>query len=255
MSAGLQRAGGQAPTCHIGVGATLWSDMTTSAPSEPFVLDSVLSILTGTVGGGEVRLRWSDDEPGRPPGVSERSVEHSLIERARDGDDAALDQLCRREWLGVLRLVRASVANPEEAEEVTQEVFTRAIASLPRFRITDAPFQAYLAQIARNLLRDRWRRARVSPEVDEEVPDRPTGEAVPEAVVLASDQRQVLLNAIEHLPHRYREVLRLRVLEGRTAAEIGAYWGRSPEAVRQIQHRALLALRGEMAAGGWGSVR
>jgi RNA polymerase sigma factor (sigma-70 family) len=82
------------------------------------------------------------------------------------------------------------------------------------------------------------------------MPDRPTSEPEPEAIVLVADERHLLLAALGRLPHRWREVLCLRILEGRTAAEIGVEWGRSPESVRQIQHRALLALRTEMADGG-----
>lgn len=241
--------------------ASLLQGVTTSLlpPPGTSVLESVLSFLAEPVEGGKVPRRW----PGRgrpspaPAGLGGQAlVEQALVEQARRGDGQALGRLCCNEWTGVLRMVRASVADPEEAEEVTQEVFARAIASLPRFVVTGAPFRAYLGQIARNLLRDRWRHEQACPTLERlghDAADRPSPEPPPEAVVLAADQRQVLLNAIQHLPPRYREVLRLRVIEGRSAAEIGAAWGRSPEAVRQIQHRAVLALRGEMAAGGWGA--
>ncbi|MHB1777174.1 MAG: RNA polymerase sigma factor [Acidimicrobiales bacterium] len=234
--------------------------MTTSLAPSPSPLDSVLSLLAD--GSGAETPRQPDGRPATDPCPAghQRAVrgtppfeERALVEEACGGDERALDRLCRREWHAVLRIVRGSVGDPEEAEEVTQEVFARAIASLPRFVVTDAPFQAYLAQIARNLLRDRWRREQSRPALEQDVPDGPAAGPAPEAAVLAADDRQVLLNAIRHLPPRYREVLRLRVIEGRTAAEIGAEWGRSPEAVRQIQHRAVLALRGEMAAGGWGA--
>ena len=134
-----------------------------------------------------------------------------------------------------------------EAEELTQEVFARAIASLPRFRYVGVPFRSYLSQIARNLLRDRWRQAQARPDMDGPVPDRATAELEPEAIVLAAAERHLLVEAMRRLPHRCREVLFLRVLEGRTATEIGVEWGRTPESVRQIQHRALTALRVEMA--------
>ncbi len=264
--AGSVRRCGEAASrspCHTACTYSLCRVVTSSVMPARSVLDSVLSVLAdppgtggGPVGSGE------DRQPGdhRQPGYDRRWVrpvdrpeERSLVEAACRGDERALDRLCRREWTGVLRVVRASVADPEEAEEIAQEVFTRAIASLPRFEVTGAPFHAYLSQIARNLLRDRWRHEQSCPRLERDVPDGPTTEPAPEAVVLATDERQVLLNAIQHLPPRYREVLRLRVIEGRTAVEIGVEWGRSPEAVRQIQHRAVLALRGEMAAGGWGS--
>lgn len=216
------------------------------------------SLLDGMMapGSGDVRIRWTDGAgglpPADPPSGWDSSMEQMLLQGACLGDEHALETLCRKEWYGVYRLVSASVTDATEAEELTQEVFARAIASLPRFRYVGVPFRSYLAQIARNLLRDRWRQAQARPTVgrEDEIPDRPAPEPEPEAIVLAADERYLLVAALGRLPRRCREVLYLRILEGRTAAEIGVEWGRTPEAVRQIQHRALLALRSEMSSGG-----
>jgi RNA polymerase sigma-70 factor, ECF subfamily len=202
--------------------------------------------------GGEIAIRWAnpdealvpDDGP-EPEGWDD-AVERMLVQSACQGDDDSLEALCRREWFAVYRLVSTSVPDAAEAEELTQEVFTRAIASLPRFRYVGVPFRSYLNQITRNLLRDRWRQTQARPDVDGPVPDRATAELEPEAIVLAAAERHLLVEAMRRLPHRCREVLFLRILEGRTAAEIGVEWGRTPESVRQLQHRALLALRAQM---------
>jgi RNA polymerase sigma-70 factor (ECF subfamily) len=203
--------------------------------------------------GGEVLIRWSEPEEGPAPDDEpepegwDHMVERMLVQSACQGDDDSLEALCRREWFVIFRLVSGSVPDVAEAEELTQEVFARAIASLPRFRYVGVPFRSYLSQIARNLLRDRWRQAQARPDMDGPVPDRATAELEPEAIVLAAAERHLLVEAMRRLPHRCREVLFLRVLEGRTATEIGVEWGRTPESVRQIQHRALSALRTEMA--------
>ena len=204
--------------------------------------------------GGDVVVRWTDGVG--PDGSNEqseswdRSMEQMLLESASLGDEDSLDALCRREWYPVFRLISASVPDAAEAEELTQEAFARAIAALPRFRYMGVPFRSYLGQIARNLLRDRWRQAQSRPEMERRLPDRATQDPEPEAIVLAAAERHLLVEALGRLPRRCQEVLCLRILEGRTAAEIGVEWGRTPESVRQLQHRALLALRTEMSSGG-----
>jgi RNA polymerase sigma-70 factor (ECF subfamily) len=204
--------------------------------------------------GGEIVIRWTDGA--ETTAVTDdtagwdRAMERMLVESACQGDEDSLDALCRRDWYAIFRLVSSSVRDPAEAEELTQEAFTRAIASLPRFRYVGVPFRSYLSQIARNLLRDRWRQAQSRPGMENQVPDRATVEPEPEAIVLAAAERHLLVEALGRLPRRCREVLYLRILEGRTAAEIGVEWGRTAESVRQLQHRALLALRAEMSSEG-----
>jgi len=222
----------------------------TSNAIDPYrsMLQSLLDGM-GSPRGGDVMIRWTDGDAHRSTD-EDRNLERMLVESACQGDEEALDTLCRREWYAIFRLVSASVLDTVEAEELTQEVFTRAIASLSRFRYIGVPFRSYLAQIARNLLRDRWRQAKTRPDLGARMPDRATADPQPDAIVLAADERHLLVEALGRLPRRCREVLCLRILEGRTAAEIGVEWGRSAESVRQLQHRALLALRAEMATGG-----
>src|SRR5690242_533267 len=81
-----------------------------------------------------------------------------LVRRAKAGDLGALEQLCSREWRPVYALVYASTRNPCDAEDLTQEVFLRALNAFDRYEPRDAPFRAYLATVARNLVRNRWRR-------------------------------------------------------------------------------------------------
>jgi RNA polymerase sigma-70 factor (ECF subfamily) len=72
-----------------------------------------------------------------------------------------------------------------------------------------------------------------------QLPDAGTG---PEATALADLERATLVAGLAGLPIDYQRVLRLRVLEGRPTAEVAAIFGRNPDAVRQLQHRALAAL-------------
>lgn len=170
-------------------------------------------------------------------------VEDSVLQKALAGDQRALEELCEREWRAVYGVVYHAVQNRAEAQDLTQEVFARALRSLHKYQVTDAPFRAFLVTIAKNLLRDRWRRKTpVIAQLDEASP-MPSPEPGPEPLVLRAIERETISRALESLPEDYEMVIRLRILEGMTSTETAALMSRSPEAVRQLQRRALGALR------------
>jgi RNA polymerase sigma-70 factor (ECF subfamily) len=177
-------------------------------------------------------------DPGSP-GLDDSVV----LSLARSGDQRALEALCRRAWRPVYRSFARYTSDPSEAEDLTQEVFLRALQALPQFTDRGVPYTAYLLRIAANLARDRWRAgpARVVPVG--EIPDRPSPGRGPDGLVIDSDRRAALLSALDQLGADQRAVIRLRIIEGRTASEVGALTNRSPAAVRQLQARAVAALR------------
>jgi len=167
----------------------------------------------------------------------------TLLRLARSGDQHALDALCRRNWKPVYRSFARLTSNPAEAEDLTQEVFLRALRSLPGFEDRGLPFAAYLLQIARNLARDRWRAKPAQPLVTQDLPDRAATGPGPDNLAVASDHRAALASALDRLSPDHRAVLRLRILEGRSTSEVAMIFHRSQPAVRQLQVRALAALR------------
>lgn len=215
--------------------------------------------------GGTVVVRWTDGRSG-PYGEWDHSIERMLLQSACAGDDEALDLLLRHEWYGVYQLVARNEPEGGRAEELVQEVFTRAIASLDRVWSLGVPLRSYLAQVTHRLLRDK-RPAAGAPAPapggipgdfgEPEPPDLvvlPATEArstalgrEPVVVVLSADDRPRVVDALDRLPRQCRELLWLRLVEGRTETEIGVEWGRTPESVRDLQRRALVALRAGLA--------
>jgi RNA polymerase sigma-70 factor (ECF subfamily) len=92
-------------------------------------------------------------------------VEDELLQLVQRRVPAALEEICRHEWRPIYQLIYRTVQNRAEAQDLTQEVFLRALRSLNRYESTDTPIHAYLVTIALNLLRDRWRR-HVQPSAD-----------------------------------------------------------------------------------------
>jgi RNA polymerase sigma-70 factor, ECF subfamily len=196
----------------------------------------------------EYAVTTQDNPRGQAPPVAvgparEEAADSVLLRRARSGDPRALDELCRRNWKPVYRCFARLTRNPAEAEDLTQEVFLRALRSLPQFEDRGLPFTAYLLQIARNLARDRWRTRPGRLVVTGDVPDRAVTGPGPESLAVDSARREALLSALDRLTPDHRAVLRLRILEGRATSEVAILIHRSQPAVRQLQVRALAALR------------
>ena len=155
---------------------------------------------------------------------------------------ADVQTFCEQYWLPVYRVVYRSCRSRGEAEELTQEVFARALAA----HEGGLPSGAYLIQTARNLAVDRWRADQRRPDVDALDDDMVSDAPGPEAITEADEERRAILAALDALPDRYSEVLRLRLQEGKSPREVGALMNLTPNAVRQLQFRAVQALRGKL---------
>jgi RNA polymerase sigma-70 factor, ECF subfamily len=183
--------------------------------------------------------------PRRPEAADgqEAADDTALLTLARSGDRAALETLCRRNWRPVFRSFARYTTDPAEAEDLTQEVFLRALRALPNFADRGVPYTAYLLTIAANIARDRWRAGPFRPVPVGDVPERTDPEPGPARRAVESEQRAALARALDSLAPDQRRVLRLRILERRSSAEVAAVTHRSLAAVRQLQVRALAALR------------
>jgi RNA polymerase sigma-70 factor, ECF subfamily len=116
-------------------------------------------------------------------------------------------------------LARWLVRNGDDAEDIVQEALTRALQYFDGFRAGDA--RAWLLRIVRNTSY-RWlqkNRARQPVEFDEAIHAIPEGPN-PEALMLQNAGGQLIEQAMNALPARFREVLVLRELQGLTYKEI-----------------------------------
>jgi RNA polymerase sigma-70 factor, ECF subfamily len=171
-----------------------------------------------------------------------------LVRQAQSGNSAALEEICRREWRPVYDLVYRTVQNHDEAQDLTQEVFLRAVRSISTFQDAGRSMHGWLVTIALNLLRDRWRRHRPMVYLEDAGPLRDPDIGPEQQVIVDLDRRQIL-DALSALPDDYQIVLRLRLLESRSSNDVAALMGRTPEAVRQLQRRALMSLRSALREG------
>lgn len=176
------------------------------------------------------------------PGHSD-ATDYDLLRRAAGGERQAFELVYRRYQQVVYRFARAMTSRPDAAEDVTQEVFIALIKELPRYDPARAEFTTYLYGIARNLSRDRWRRAqrRLSRETIS-LERRRTNDDPFQQLERAQAAAQVH-RALRALPLRYREVIILCDLHELTYAEAALVVRSSVSAVRARLHRARHLLR------------
>ena len=190
-----------------------------------------------------------DGRPNDPAGPSVQADERSnegdaaLAARASAGDAEAFGALYDRYVEAVYRYVYYRVRNEAEAEDVTSDVFFKALRAMPRYQPRQ-PFLAWLYRISRNAVIDRVRRRR--PQVPfEDALRHPGADRVvdPYAGLDVLSDRAALRTAIAKLTPLQQEVIILRYVEGLDTKEIGRIVGRRDGAVRGIEFRALGMLR------------
>ena len=173
----------------------------------------------------------------------------ALAQRARDGDPQAFAALYDQYFELVYRYVYYRVRQIEEAEDVTSEVFFRALRAMPRYEPRQ-PFLAWLYRIARNAVIDRARAARPRVSFEDALAHPDAGDHVidPDARILATDRRARLKTALGTLTAEQQEVVILRFVEGLSAEEVGKIMGKRAGTVRGLQFRALQALKKNITA-------
>ncbi|HZU13100.1 MAG TPA: sigma-70 family RNA polymerase sigma factor [Chloroflexota bacterium] len=169
--------------------------------------------------------------------------ERALVRAARNDPDA-FGELCRRYAPDLYRYLRLRVGNDEDAADLTQQVFVRALAALPRYRERGAPFGAWLFRIARNLVTDAYRRQRPAVSWDGMAEALHCPEADnPEIAALRREEASRLQTAVRHLRDDERELIALRFVAGLTLAEIAAVIGTSRSSVDRRIARILQSLK------------
>lgn len=145
----------------------------------------------------------------------------------------------------IYRWFYRDTGDAESAADLTAQVFVQALQSLHRYQPQQsASFRSWLYTIARNLLRDSWRRYRPMSEPPELVDGSPG----PEDIAIHRSEMEEFRSALSELPERQREIVELR-LSGLSMREIAEIQDVSENAVKTAQSRAFKTLRTHMTKG------
>jgi RNA polymerase sigma-70 factor (ECF subfamily) len=175
-----------------------------------------------------------------------------LIVQIQGGDREAYATVYMRYFDRIYSYLRLALRDAYEAEDATQQVFMRAMESLPAYEPT-RPFRAWLFAIARNTAIDELRRrGRLVAEDPEQLDQRREHRKPAETEVwgLSWVSDRDLLHLVDRLPLVQRQVLFFRYALDLPASEVAAILDTTPENVRQLHSRGLRFLRDRLSALG-----
>lgn len=191
--------------------------------------------------------------------AQEVALDRILVDRFKNGDAAAFDEMVGRYWNRIYSMVHQLLRNPQDAEEVTQDAFIRAHRGLDHFR-GESAFSTWLYQIATNLARNRywywWRRKRdhsvsidapIGPENDLTLADViPAEVETPDDVTVTQEFVNRIGSGMDRLGAKHREILILRNVKNLSYEEIADILGISIGTVKSRIARAREALRSKL---------
>lgn len=170
------------------------------------------------------------------------ATEHSLIDRCRQGDEAAFRELVDQYKGLVFSLISRSVVNRARAEELAQDVFLKVYRGLPYFR-GESKLSTWIYRIVINVLTQE-RPDVATASLDEEDEDRPKRDPGADdrafADVLLKDRLQ---KAIERLPLQYQVLVNGHYLKGMRYEDLAEALDLPMGTVKTHLHRAKRRLR------------
>lgn len=165
--------------------------------------------------------------------------EQALVEAAKR-DPSRFGALYEAHFERIYAFIASRVRDRSVAEDLTAEVFRHALGAIQSFQWRGVPFVAWLYRIAAHEIADHV--AKQTREQQGSIVDSEPSVDEAERV----EQRATLFRLVDELPPDQRRVIVMRFAEERSIREIAAELGRSEGAVKQLQWRALQALRARM---------
>ena len=179
----------------------------------------------------------------------------SFIDKLREGDAAAFDQFVERFSADVYALLYRLTGNGEDASDLTQDTFLRALRSIRKFR-GDSELKTWVFRIAINESRNRfrwWKRRRrdLTISLDSTIgnSERTVGDSLaaqsrtPEEETLSAERKYAITSALSDIPSVYREAIVLCDIEGMSYEDTAASLGITLGTVKSRISRGREALR------------
>ena len=191
----------------------------------------------------------AEDNSAVDEAAAENAYNVALMERVRDGDIAAFEELVSRHQHAVIGTVAKMLSSPNEAEDIAQQVFVRIWKSAKRYQVK-AKFTTWMFTITRNLVFNEMRRRQRKPAVsmnerEEEfhiaTPDESV--ATPAEATLQNELEEAVDAAIQALPEKQRMAVVLRRYEELPYDEIAGILELSLPAVKSLLFRARSQLK------------
>lgn len=179
-------------------------------------------------------------EAARKPATDQAS-EEALVERARALDEDAWAEIYRRHAQQVYAYIYYRLGRQHTAEDLTADVFVKALAGIKGYAYRGTPLLAWLYRIAHNVTADHRKAA--ARWAQHYTPDEPDGVEEKRDSLDALDDRRDMLQAIRALTEEQQQVVILRFYHGMTSVEVAKVIDKPEGAVKALQARAVRSLR------------
>lgn len=170
-----------------------------------------------------------------------RDKELALIRRAQEGDKQAIGEIYRMHVDVIYRYIWARVRDDNATEDLTAQVFLKALEGLPSYRPSGKPFLAWLYRIAYARVVDHWRKQERRAEVALE-DTLPAREPRPEELLEAEADWVTAIDLVAQLTDDQQDVVILRFIGEMSLAQVAETLGKTVGATKAIQYRALASL-------------
>jgi RNA polymerase sigma-70 factor (ECF subfamily) len=168
-----------------------------------------------------------------------------LIALAAGGDRQSFGELYERYALRVFRHAQFLTGDPVLAEDVTAQVFLKALEAIPRYESRGVPFVAWLLRITCNMVINHRKSAKNNghSQIPENIEATGTFYSPEDSCEVKVDGERVW-REVRKLPCEQRQVIVMRFIDDLGYPDIAHVLGKTVGAVRVIQFRALANLRG-----------
>ncbi len=168
-------------------------------------------------------------------------IDYFRSKRIKKPESEEINEICSKTWKDVYGFIYYKVQNKEEAEDITQEAYKKALPYLRKGETDPDKYGSLLKTIALNILRDNWRRSkRQGVQVSlESIYSEEMGRSDFADEVI---RRNWIAEALQKLGSEHKTVIKLRILKGYSVAETAKAMRKSEGNIRIMQYRALLKL-------------
>ena len=171
------------------------------------------------------------------------SIEEYVVSQAINGDGEAFARLYEEHFDKIYRYIYLRLGNQTEAEDLTQEVFVKALEAIGSYKWRSLPFASWLFRIAHNQIIDYIRKQGRVEKVTWD--DNIVHVDEPNPALIAEQKLEVeeLAANVKNLSLAQREVISLRFGAGFSIAEAAKALDKSPGTVKALQYNGIMALR------------
>jgi len=180
-----------------------------------------------------------------------RVEEQQLIQQAQEGSSEAFAVLYREHVQQIYRYIYYRTNDKHLAEDLTADVFTKAIEGLSRYVDKGKPFISWLYRIAHARVIDHYRRQDRRPTATDVEDANLSVTPDMDATMLKQHASNALLTAIQSLTDEQQQVIILRFVDGLSTEAVAEQLGKKGNAIKAMQFRAVRSMASFLERSGF----